>query len=84
MIKVELPVLYAENFEEIEEAEKIGNKIKVIEVMEMTTFWIPDNCIIKLNSASEKKRTTLYLDDASYIIDSDYETVLELFNRAIR
>jgi len=84
MIIVELPIVYAKNFSEIEKAKESGIELEVDPVINMTTFIIPDNCLVRLNESSNENRTTVYFDDDAYEIDANYETVLEILKREIK
>lgn len=84
MIVIELPIVFARNYAEIEKAKESGVEIETDEVVNMTTFFIPENCLIRLNEATEENRTTIYFDADAYEIDTNYETVLELFKREIK
>ena len=81
---IELPIVYALNFDEVEKAKEQGIDIEVTEGLTMTTFIIPKECLIRINESTEQSRTTIYFDDISYLIESDYETVLEIFKRELK
>lgn len=84
MIMIELPIIYADNVQEIEDAKDMDMSVEVIESVTPTTLFIPDIALIRLNETGEKNRTSLFIDDTSFIIDSPYEIVLELFKGAIK
>ena len=81
---IELPIIYAEDLEEIQEAEENGIEVNKAVMVTPTTFIIPDSCLIRINEGSDKKKTTIYLNKTCYIIDANYENVLETFRRAMK
>lgn len=84
MIIIEVPIVFAKNYAEIEKAKETGVEIEAEEVINMTTFIIPDNCLVRLNEATDENRTTIYFDDDAYEIDADYEMVLDIIKKEIK
>jgi len=84
MIIIELPIVYLYNYDEVEKAKETGVEIEKKEDVTITTFFIPDNCLIRVNAQGDTKRTTIVLDKESYGVDADYETVLEIIKRGLR
>lgn len=80
---VELPIVYADNFNEIEKAKESGIEIEAKESVRMTTFIIPDNCLVRINEATKDERTTIYFDDDAYEIDAEYETVRTILIKGV-
>lgn len=82
---IELPIIYLKNFSEVETAEKSGMDVQREETISKTTFIIPENQLIRINPASKDNRAIIHFNDVEeYMIDVDYETVLELFKREIK
>lgn len=81
---IELPIVFAENYAEIERAKESGIEISPQETIDMVTFIVPGDCLIRLNASSKRNRTSLYFDGDSYEVDANYETVLEILKRAIK
>ena len=80
---IELPVIYTQNFDEYEKAKEQGIEVKTIDTIDMTTFIMPDDMLIRINPQSDNKRTTVRFYDDSYNIDADYETVRQMFKDAL-
>ncbi len=79
---IELPIIYLKNFNEVESAEKSGVSIQREETISKTTFIIPKDQFIRINPSTNLTRTTIHFNDVEeYLIDADYETVLEVFKR---
>jgi hypothetical protein len=79
---IELPIIYLKNFNEVESAEKSGVSIQREETISKTTFIIPKDQFIRINPSTIQTRTTIHFNDVEeYLIDADYETVLEVFKR---
>ena len=81
---IELPVVYTQNFDEYEKAKEQGIEVKTIDTIDMTTFIMPDDMLIRINPQQDNKRTTVRFYDDSYNIDADYETVRQMFKDAFR
>jgi len=80
---IELPVVYTQNFDEYEKAKEQGIEVKTIDTIDMTTFIMPDDMLIRINPQSDNKRTTVRFYDDSYSVDADYETVRQMFKDAL-
>jgi len=86
MIIIELPIVYANNFDEIQNAKEQNIEIKIEEYVDKTTFIIPDITLIRINPGTNEKRTSIYFigTEESFSIDIDYETVCTLFKEVIK
>lgn len=87
MIEIEMPICYFQNYEEIDKGEKSGIKIEPILSINKTTFYVPENILIRINPTSEKYGNCTSLlfgnDEDSYIIDLDYETCKMLLDEKL-
>jgi inner membrane protein involved in colicin E2 resistance len=85
MKSIELPVIYARNYDEIRKAEETGIAMVIREEVSMTTFYLPDDFFARINPSSEEGRTTIYFSEGeSYNIDCDYETIRSLFEKFLK
>lgn len=84
MIIVELPIVYAENRDQVDKDAELGIETEVIESIEKSTFIIPDNCFVRINPNDEKGRTTIAFDTTVYMADLDYECTVLLFSEAVK
>jgi len=85
MKQFELPVVYIKNYKEVNQALEQGlPDPEREEDIIMTTFFITDNTLFRINAFG--KRTTLYFMqyDNTYHIDADYESVLEIIKRSMK
>jgi hypothetical protein len=82
MIIIELPVIYADNYKDVIKAEEMGTDIETIEVVEKTTFFIPNDCLLRLNKTDD--RSNLVIENVAYQIDLDYESCLLLLMESVK
>ncbi len=85
MIILELPVLYCQNYHEVEESNSSGIPVPEIHVTEKTLFIINTELfdVIKLNP-NGKNRSTLCISEDSHTIELDYESVRLILKEAIK
>lgn len=74
ILKFELPILYTQNYEEIENAEE-GENIKEVLDSYKTMFRVDMDKVRMVTINPNGKTTTMRIDEESYMIDADYETV---------
>lgn len=84
MIIVELPIVYDLNYKETEKAKESGVEIEPVEIISMTTFIIPNDCLVRINEATNKERTTIFFNSDSYKVDTNYETTLAIIKQEIK
>ena len=85
MIILELPTVFAANYDDIIESEKMDVHVDTEETIEKTTFFISNNSFMRINPGAKEGRTTLYFNpDDTYSIDADYETVKQIIQSAIK
>lgn len=82
MIIVELPVIFTENYKDVVKAEESGIDIEAVEIVERTTFFLPKDCIMRLNQT--ENRSNFVIEDVAYQIDLDYESCLLIITEAIK
>lgn len=84
---IEVPIVYAENFKEVEKASEAGVEIEAQEFIAPSFFIIPSECFIRINPSTDS-RTTLIIEGKgiheSYTIDLSYELALIRFKEMLK
>ena len=82
MIIIELPVIYADNYQDVIKGEEMGADIEAVEVVEKTTFFIPNDCLLRLNKTDN--RSNFVIENVCYQIDLDCESCLLILTEAYK
>jgi hypothetical protein len=82
MIVLELPMIYLDNFEDVEKGKEQGFDIDPIRKVLPTTFLIPETSFVRINDSSDGE-TTIRVDEYSCNIKADYETVRSIINKEL-